>query len=137
MQWLWLTPLRSGCNNTRREKKSAEAMATGNPGACALADFIFMKSDIISPYDLMASIGGETEVIVTFPTRLACHSTNVYTTCSLQESEKLTVCTCISSALPIGISIWDDNEHRLDISDFSPSIGRCLAHEVNVVKLGR
>jgi hypothetical protein len=41
---------------------------------CPEADYIFMKSNIISPFNVMPEIGGETEIIVTFPTRLACHA---------------------------------------------------------------
>jgi hypothetical protein len=123
------------------EKTIPEAMADGYAGspaaACALADFIFMKSDIISPYDLMADIGGETEVVVTFPTRLACHNSEADDMFNCIESAAADGdSVCDEWCVPIGITVWDDNEHRLDISDFSPSIGRCLAHEVNVVKLG-
>ena len=116
------------------EKTIVEAMATSNLSACDLADFIFTKSDVISPYDLMAGIGGETEIVVTFPTRLACHPTQSDDMFPCLDT--LAASSCKSWCTPIGIAVWDDNEHRLDISDFSPSVGRCLAHEVNVVKLG-
>jgi hypothetical protein len=44
---------------------------------CAEADYIFTKSNIRSSFNLIPDIGGKTEIIVTFPTRVACHSTSL------------------------------------------------------------
>lgn len=116
------------------EKTIPEAMATSYLGACDIADFIFMKSDIISPYDLLAAIAGETEVTMTFPTRLACH--NTASSSDMFEGDKDPNTSGIQYCTSVGLAVWDDSEHRLDITDFSPSIGRCLPYEVNVIRLG-
>ena len=55
-----------------RELSIPYAMANG----CDEADYIFMKSNIMAPYDIISGIGGETEMIITFPTRLECHNTD-------------------------------------------------------------
>jgi len=119
------------------EKSIPEAMASNSNIAttnCAYADYMFMKSNIISPYDLISAIGGETEVIITFPTRLACH--NTANTSDMFEGDKDPVASGIQYCTTIGITVWDDKEHRLDVTDFSPSKGLCLPYEVNVIKLG-
>lgn len=120
------------------EKTIPEAMASNSSlsasTACAYADYMFMKSNVISPYDLISAIGGETELIITFPTRLACHNTSSST--DMFEGDKDPVASGIQYCTTIGITVWDDKEHRLDVTDFSPAKGLCLPYEVNVLKLG-
>lgn len=104
-------------------------------GGCAEADFILMKSDIISPYDLIAGIGGETEVILTFPTRKACHETaasaNMFDGADTgSDTLRDDYCTIF------GLTVWDDAEHNQNITDFSPSPTACLPWEVNVLRIG-
>jgi hypothetical protein len=92
-------------------------------------DYIFMKSNIISPYDLIDAIGGETEVIITFPTRKLCHPIpDSMFDADTSDSEK--ICVKIKTA------VWDDKEARLDITDFSPGLEQCLPYEVNVLRIG-
>ncbi len=120
------------------EKTIPEAMASNSnltaATACGYADWMLMKSNVISPYDLIAAIGGETEVIITFPTRLACHNTSLST--DMFEGDKDTSTSGIQYCTTIGITVWDDKEHRLDVTDFSPAKGLCLPYEVNVIKIG-
>lgn len=120
------------------EKSIPEAMQETYSGdACDLADIMFMKSNVIAPYDLIAGIGGETEMIVTFPTRLACHPTENDEMFNCEEDPRADGNNfCNDWCVPVLISVWDDKENRLDVSDFSPSVGRCLSHEVNVIKVG-
>lgn len=120
------------------EKTIPEAMASnsnlGSSLACSYADWMLMKSNVISPYDLISAIGGETEVIITFPTRYACHNTSAST--DMFGGDKDPAASGIQYCTPIGITVWDDKEHRLDVSDFSPSTGLCLPYELNVLKIG-
>lgn len=103
---------------------------------CSEADAILMKSDIISPYDLIASIGGETEVILTFPTRKACHEVVATQTDMFNgvdtggDGLRDDYCTEFT------LTIWDDAEHNQNVTDFSPSPTACLPWEVNVLKIG-
>lgn len=114
------------------------AMGIGRNSAigCDEADFIFMKSNVLAPFDLLKEIGGETELVLTFPTRLVCHGTtgdlDMFDgkTLATDDTTWLTYC---SSIVP---HAWDDKEHELTITDFSPSVGTCLPWEVNVIKLG-
>lgn len=104
-------------------------------GGCTEADYILMKTDIVSPYDLIAAIGGETEVILTFPTRKACHE--LTTTVDMfqgkdtgSDGKRDKYCTTF------GLTIWDDAEHNQNITDFSPNPESCLPYELNVLRIG-
>lgn len=102
---------------------------------CSEADYILTKSSIISPFDLISAIGGETELIVTFPTRLACHkdeSGGIFDGVSgnTDGAKADSYCTKITPYL------WDDKEHRQQVTEFSPGLELCLPYEVNVIKLG-
>jgi hypothetical protein len=102
--------------------------------ACDDIDWILGKSMVISPYDILASIGGETEIIMTFPTRLDCHNTGVST--DLFDGDQDLATPGIQYCTEIGIQVWDDDENDLSILDFSPATGLCLPYEVNVLKIG-
>lgn len=103
-------------------------------GGCAEADFIFTKSNIISPFDLISDINGETEVILTFPTRKACHE--LTTTTDMFGSTKTSGGIRTEYCTDFGIAIWDDRETRSDKTNFSPSPSQCFPYEVNVLKVG-
>jgi len=96
-------------------------------GGCPEADYMFTKSNVISPYDLIAALGGETEVIITFPTRKLCHNV---ADAMFDADASGKICAKIKTA------VWDDTEHRLDITDFSPGLEQCLPNEVNVLRIG-
>jgi hypothetical protein len=92
-------------------------------------DYILMKEHVMAPYDLISWMGGETELILTFPTRHVCHPDPDNTfDADTTDPEKF----CVK----IRPSVWDDKEHRLDITDFSPGLETCLPHEVNIIRLG-
>jgi len=103
-------------------------------GGCAEADFIFTKSNIISPYDLLTIIGGETEVILTFPTRKACHE--AVTTTDMFNSTKTSASIRTEYCTGFGLSVWSDKEESQDVTFFSPSPSQCFPYEVNVLKIG-
>jgi len=103
-------------------------------GGCAEADFIFMKSNLMSPYDVLTSLGGETEVVITFPTRLACHSDAVASS-DMFNSTKVVSGIRTEFCTNFGLTIWDDQERKQDTTSFSPSPSSCLPYEVNVLKI--
>jgi hypothetical protein len=115
------------------------AMSAGRDAitACDEADYIFTKSALGSPYDVITG-WGDTDIIVTFPTRKACHETAVFA--DLFEGDKVSAtATAIDYCTTIGFNFWDDKEN-LDVApgDFSPSpqTRPCLPFEVNVIRLG-
>lgn len=116
------------------------AMGTGRSPSqgCDEADYIFTKSYVATPYDVITG-WGDTDVVVTFPTRLACHNDAAFA--DLFEGDKLTGSSNpgIQYCTTIGFAFWDDKEN-LDIApgDFSPSpqTRPCLPYEVNVIRLG-
>lgn len=123
------------------------SLVNGTGFTCNALDWILNKYQLISPYDILASIGGETELITTFPSRLDCHPDTTVTTvygggtldayfnCTAHSiASTPTICTAYCTV--IGINIWDDKEHLQSVLDFSPAVGSCLPHEVNVIKLG-
>jgi hypothetical protein len=106
---------------------------------CNEADFIFTKSEIISPYDLVSSIGGETEMVVTFPTKRECHLDTDDTNFADQECDAMFNSSGTGSGtccVPIGVSVWDDQENEFTVSQFSPAETLCLPYETNVIRLG-
>ena len=64
-----------------------DALTAGRNGviACDEADYIFTKSDLVTPYDVINNFGN-TDVVITFPTRLACHNDADFT--DLFEGDK-------------------------------------------------
>lgn len=103
-------------------------------GGCTVADYILMKSNILSPYDVITGLGGETEIVLTFPTRLACHSDT--STTDMFNSKKTSGTTRIEYCTNFLLTIWDDQERRQDVTAFSPSPTSCFPWEVNVLKIG-
>lgn len=105
--------------------------------ACAAADYIFTKRYLKSPYDLVGSVGGETELILTFPTRLACHTNTA--TSDLFEGDRTTGSSSpyIDFCTNFSYTIWDDKEKNPASTGFSPSptSNPCLQYEVNVIRL--
>jgi len=101
---------------------------------CAEADFILTKSNVISPYDLLTGIGGETEVILTFPTRKACHENtstmDMFNAAATSGTTRTAYCTSF------GLTIWDDQERRQDTTSFSPSPTSCFPYELNILRVG-
>jgi len=102
---------------------------------CREADYILMKSSLISPFDLISGIGGETELILTFPTRLACHKDEnggIFegATGNTDSTKADIYCTTIAP------QIWDDKETEQKVTEFSPGLKLCLPYEVNVIRLG-
>lgn len=117
---------------------------------CDVMDSILNKEKILSPYDILANIGGETELIVLFPTRLKCHATTAlsggtfpnptlakdsYFDCTKHAlTDKPEQCTAYCTK--ISVDVWDDKEHKLNVLDFSPGGAVCLPYELNVIKIG-
>lgn len=101
---------------------------------CNEADYILMKSNIFSPFDIISSIGGETEIILTFPTRHVCHgattTVDMFNSTANSGGYRTTYCTAF------GLSIWNDQEKRQDVTSFSPSPSSCFPYEVNVLRIG-
>ncbi len=114
----------------------AMGVATSGAQGCDTADFIFNKSNVISPYDIMSFLGGETEVIITFPTRLACHGNTSDLDMFDYKKYDSASGTITEYCTNVAVTVWNDKEKKLTIEDFSPSVGLCLPHEVNVLKLG-
>ncbi len=122
---------------------------SGNPAvACDQLDYLLTKSNVMSTYDLISALGGETEFVFTFPTRLLCHATttqeqpqNIFDgivddTASnyIDQYHYTSYCTRVNP------SITDYKEVTPSTPlDFSPKQATefCLPYEVNVVKLGQ
>ncbi len=136
-------------------------LATADPGpgselsiissmssGCDVTDQILNKEKILSPYDIMSSLGGETELIVLFPTRKACHGSSTASTTfpSSGYKDQFFDCTkhadtsnqtkCTAYCTKISVDVWDDKEHKLNVLDFSPGGSVCLPYELNVIKVG-
>lgn len=116
------------------------AMGTGRSLAqgCDEADYIFTKSSIITPYDVISGFGN-TDIVVTFPTRLTCH--NDFEFEDIFEGDKIaSTASVLDYCTTIGFTFWDDKENK-DITpgDFSPSpqTRPCLPYEVNIIRLGK
>lgn len=101
---------------------------------CNEADYILMKSNVYSPYDILSSLGGETELILAFPTRLACHTNT--STSDMFNYTKTTGSYRIEFCTTFGLSIWNDQEKRQDVTSFSPSPSSCFPWELNVLRIG-
>jgi hypothetical protein len=113
---------------------------------CVAFDWILMKDKVIAPYDLLAGIG-ETDVVLTFPSRLRCHGSDDAYFDNDSDINMLggdmfdcfdydTSDNCTDYRTKVGIDIFDDQEHRLSLLDFSPATGSTLSHEVNVLHIG-
>lgn len=115
---------------------------------CVVFDWIFMKNKVIAPYDLLTSIGGETDLVLTFPSRLRCHAfddaffdndgdVNMLAA-DMFDCKTFNTNTdeCLTYATKVNIDIWDDKENKLSFLDFSPATGSTLANEVNVLHIG-
>jgi len=122
------------------EMSIAQALSKGinrGPVGCDEADYIFTKSNVLSPFDLMSFLGGNTSLILTFPTRFVCHN---------GPSDALFDCTandfianptrCISYCSNIAPHIWNDKEIEKTGGSISPSPGQCLQNEVSVINFG-
>ncbi len=113
--------------------------AGGIPAAmdkgCPEADYIFMKSKITSPFNLLYVLGGETEVIVTFPTRLACHNTPSDTMFNAHQDEITGKWGFYTTYQDL---IWDDKGHIQDRRSygFVPVELMYLPFAANTIKIG-
>lgn len=119
---------------------------------CDVMDSILNKEKVLSPYDIMSSLGGETELTVLFPTRLKCHATTAATTTFPYSVAPGTAkdsyfdCTkhaltdkpeqCTAYCTKISVDVWNDKENKLNVLDFSPGGAVCLPYELNVIKIG-
>lgn len=112
---------------------------------------IFATSEIDSPYDIIADLGGETEIVVTFPTRRACHRCDDpgsvvnnlgLNSCAPSGAGNIFNCTaatadvCTAYETTVAITARDDAENTQNVSRLSPAGGSFLPFEVNVVKVG-
>jgi hypothetical protein len=116
----------------------------GDNNDCYDVETAFKKLDIISPYDLIPAIEGQTAVIVLFPTRHECHNTDVSTdtgtdnefTCLKNQSTSSPYGSCVAYCTPIAPTIWDNAENTQASVGFSPETSECLPWELNVIELG-
>jgi hypothetical protein len=111
---------------------------------CPDLEIALAKTNLISPYDIVTDLGGETSLIVTFPSRRACHlqdpvvapvppfaGTDPFNcTFNLPSGE------CTTYATPVDTVVYDDKENAQNILDFSPAGASALPYEVNVINLG-
>ena len=95
-------------------------------------NFILTKGSVISPYDIMSDLAGKTELIVTFPTKLASNPF-LFDWKDKNGNKKV---DRGEQCATTGAHIWDTAEHQLDVTDFSPSPGSCIPYEVNVIRIG-
>ena len=102
------------------------------------------KTNLMTPFDVMTGLGGETEVILTFPTRLKCHSQDAPGSLvnnlnggvgNLFSCTKASSGTCTQYETPILVTAWDDQEHPQNILQFSPAGADVVKNEVNVLKI--
>ncbi|HET6516489.1 MAG TPA: hypothetical protein VFG09_15150 [Thermodesulfovibrionales bacterium] len=111
------------------------------------------KTDLISPFDIISGLGAGTEVIVTFPTRRACHASatipggtdlglgngsgNLFTCKSFTDNTTTGANKkCAVYATPVSVVARDDKENSLNILNFSPAGQSTLPNEVNVLNIG-
>jgi len=120
--------------------------------SCVAFDWLFMKDTVYTPYDIMTALAGQTDLIITFPSRHACHShidapysdgdddsnnmlgAEMFDCTAETNSSDKTLCTAYCTN--VGLSVWDDKENTLTSLAFSPSQGSCLPNEVNVIHIG-
>ncbi len=111
--------------------------AGGIPAAmdkgCPEADYIFMKSKITSPFNIMSYIGGETEVIITFPTRLACHNTPSDTMFNAHQGE---ITGTWQFSTIYHETIRDDKEHIQERTSYGYGPDTILRFAANTIKIG-
>ena len=100
--------------------------------SCPATEIALSKSSVISPYDIMSGLGGETSLIVTFPTRRACY--DVLGT--IFNCTKVTSGHCVTYDTAVTTAVWDDTEKVQNVLDFSPAGGNTLPNEVNVLNIG-
>lgn len=103
------------------------------------------KTSIKSPFDVMGGLGAETELILTFPTRLKCHGSDAAASTINNlggGTGNLFKCTknatggaCTAYETPINVAAWDDQENTQNILQFSPAGADVVKNEVNVLKI--
>ncbi len=89
-------------------------------------NYILTKSNLYSIHDTEDGRGGDTEIIVTFPTK------------KLTQDENSEDCDDIFRDPAVGIAIWDDAEHKqTQVCEFSPcpTSENSLPFEVNLIDL--
>ncbi len=121
------------------EMSIAQAMSKGigrGSLGCPEADYIFTKSDVVSPYDIMSFLGGNTSLILTFPTRFVCHNIPNDALFNCQTQSASITDRCLAYCTNIRPLIWDDKETLKTGGSISPSPGQCLQNEVNVINIG-
>lgn len=114
--------------------------------ACHQLDYLLTKNNVMSTFDLISALGGETEFTFTFPTRLLCHGTTTYEETNLFDGKidpdapnYVDQYTYTSYCTRINPSITNyDEVTPTSPLQFSPAQGTtfCLPYEVDVVKLG-
>jgi hypothetical protein len=132
------------------EVSTAYAMQNWTTGigvlACDRLDYLLTKSDVMSTYDLISALGGESEYILTFPTRYVCHNTDLTEQTNLfngvidsTASNYVDNHTYTSYCTKVTPSITNYDEltpsNPLQFSPH-PQTTFCLPNEVNVIKLG-
>lgn len=97
-----------------------------NVSGISPVNYILTKSNLYSVHDTENSKGGDTEIIVTFPTK------------KLTQDENGTDCDDIFIDPQVAIAIWDDKEKKqTQVCEFSPcpTTENTLPFEVNVLDL--
>ena len=113
------SPIASAAPNLR---DSHDEVVTG----ITPVNYILTKSNLYSVHDTEDSKGGDTEIIVTFPTK------------KLTQDENSEDCDDIFRDPAVGIAIWDDAEHKqTQVCEFSPcpTSENSLPFEVNLIDL--
>jgi hypothetical protein len=112
-------------------------------GGCAALEPVLEKSALLAPYDVATALGGETELIVTFPTRKACHSGDNSSTAAasnLFNCQAPSTGSCVTGtpayAPQVATTVYDNDEVSENILNFSPFGTSSLPNEVNVLALG-
>lgn len=109
----------------------------GNGSWCFDTEIALNKEQIITPYDLISSLGGETEAIILFPTRRMCHhgvaAVSDYFDCTSFNSTTL---ECTAFCTKLVTKVWNEKEQFITNLEFSPSGSLCLPNELNVMKFG-
>jgi len=112
-------------------------------GGCAALEPVLEKSSLLAPYDVATALGGETELIVTFPTRKACHSGDNSSTSDLLNlfnCQAPSTGSCVTGtpaySPQVATTVYDNDEVSENILNFSPFGTSSLPNEVNVLALG-
>jgi len=121
--------------------KEVTLSTLGSNAGCDDIEGAMEKTDIISTYDLVSAIDGQTAVIITFPTRGECHGKDSSTSTGEAnifncKKNDPTSGECLSYCSPVTATVYDQAENALQSTGFSPAGGTCLPWEVNVLELG-